>query len=581
MSDRKRKRAASSRWRLGILAAVVIVFSVLAIRPSHAGEWKSRTEEVWDEASKATVNRVYRVWDFHPELNLDFQWLPDDQDASYPDGVVSGSGRLTWSRRDQQAYSADAEVSVYTGVMRNGRPEGRGVVVYRTGLTYTGDWQNGLFNGHGTLHLANGDDYEGEFQAGQLQGTGRYSFADGSIYVGGFRASVRDGAATYTLPDGRSFQTVWAAGRLAQPAVPIGSAAPSNQGDIGTRADGLAIRVLVDRPKNQDALHEDGIAPFVYEAERQPGVMRVALSGDGLMDIWKGNGVLGSNQIDFEPAQFWPVLLAADVENRGSGTLRVTDAYLTVIESVTDLQPFLQAFSGTELRMCGMARYEPRITFANHGWGGVNNAALEFSLGTNASRTSTFVDKIGDFTDTGRDSIEGDLVLLGVRVARLRNFHYTCESVDALNVCLKRIEASGDFGQLAGRLYLKASDVYTTLAGRVSYDWTDIAGRTNHRTSPVMIEVPLLHIDVESPECGAAGPAEYAGRVVKLQLDKRGYRLPLNWHGDLAPREDKRFAFSLVAPKASHHLLRLTVELADGSSLNSLLVDLSYFRPAR
>jgi hypothetical protein len=231
--------------------------------------------------------------------------------------------------------------------------------------------------------------------------------------------------------------------------------------------------------------------------------------------------------------------------------------------------------------MCGIVHYEPRITFRNVGWGGVQAASLSYSLGTPAARVGPFTAQIGDFMDTRGTSVESALAASNVRVDRLRSHQYTCESMDAVGACLKRIEASGDLGNLAGRVFINGSDVYANLDGRLSYDWTDVSGTLNHRTSPVSIDVPLFHIKVVEAECGAGGPTERADRVITLSLDRKNYRLPLNWHADLRPREDKRFAFSLVAPKSSHHRFRVTVDLADGSSLSSLLVDLTYFRPRK
>ena len=566
------------------ILAVLIAVAVMA-GTARAGEWKTHVEQVYDDAKQQTVNRTYRVWDPSPERNLDFEWRPDNAMAEYPDGAISGSGTLTWRRRDAQAYSKSAEVSVYKGNTANGRPEGKGEITFSSGFRYNGDWHDGLPDGHGAMHFANGDDYEGELRAGQPDGTGRYASADGSVYIGSFRDGKRDGSGRVTMADGREFQTEWSAGKLTQDPTPVGNAASPPVGDIGTRPDGLSVRVLVDRLKNQQIQEDETY--FVYDAERQAGVMNVSLAAPAIMRVWKGDGVLRDNvnhenEAAFDGAEeFAPVFLAADIENGSSRPVRITDAYLTMIESATDLEPFLEAFSGTEKMVCGMVHYEPRISFRNDGWGPVQGASLNYSLGTDASRVGPFTAQIGDFADTRTTSVESALIASKVRVDRLRSHQYACGSMDAIGECLKRIEASGDLGALADHVFINGSDVYANLDGRLDYDWTDVAGTRNHRTSPVSIDVPLFHIKVVEAECGGGAPTERTDRVITLLLDRKNYRLPLNWHADLRPREDKRFAFSLVAPKSSHHRFRLTVDLSDGSSLNSLLVDLTYFRPRK
>jgi hypothetical protein len=68
-------------------------------------------------------------------------------------------------------------------------------------------------------------------------------------------------------------------------------------------------------------------------------------------------------------------------------------------------------------------------------------------------------------------------------------------------------------------------------------------------------------------------------KPVELSLDRKNYRIPLSWRTQIVSGERSRFALSLSAQKASHHLLRLNLVLADGHAVSSRPMDISYFKP--
>jgi hypothetical protein len=67
--------------------------------------------------------------------------------------------------------------SVYTGPVRDGKPEGEGSWLRPDGSSYVGEFRNGLPSGHGTLKSERGAVYEGSFAEGYAHGRGHVQFA--------------------------------------------------------------------------------------------------------------------------------------------------------------------------------------------------------------------------------------------------------------------------------------------------------------------------------------------------------------------------------------------------------------------
>jgi hypothetical protein len=73
--------------------------------------------------------------------------------------------------------------AVYTGPVRDGKPDGVGNWLRPDGSSYEGEFKNGLPSGHGTLKSERGVVYEGEFAAGYAHGRGHIDFARRSKLV--------------------------------------------------------------------------------------------------------------------------------------------------------------------------------------------------------------------------------------------------------------------------------------------------------------------------------------------------------------------------------------------------------------
>ena len=78
------------------------------------------------------------------------------------------------------SYSPDG---TYSGERLDGRPHGRGTMLFADGSEYTGQWWHGVPHGRGIYHCAEGE-YTGQWQHGTRHGQGRMTFADGGSCEG-------------------------------------------------------------------------------------------------------------------------------------------------------------------------------------------------------------------------------------------------------------------------------------------------------------------------------------------------------------------------------------------------------------
>ncbi len=81
----------------------------------------------------------------------------------------------------------------YVGALRDGKPNGRGVLTLANGERYEGDMVDGNRNGRGSTTWTNGDRYEGDYRNNVRHGRGTYTWADGGRFVGDYRDNERHG----------------------------------------------------------------------------------------------------------------------------------------------------------------------------------------------------------------------------------------------------------------------------------------------------------------------------------------------------------------------------------------------------
>jgi hypothetical protein len=602
------------------------------------GAWKDRTQVVWSRETRRLVRRNFRVWDLHPELDLDFLWeprLPTNQ--GQPDNIVSGAGTLTWYTKGAASYDRQFTFSVFKGELRNGRPSGDGILWVRSGLTYTGQWRDGEMHGRGVLKLENGDKYEGDFAAGKMHGVGRYTATDGSVYLGEFRDGMRDGLGKLTLADGE-YRTAWQAGReverqLIPESAPVRPTATLRLAAISST---VKLSLSIDDQKSNEFMTGDPDGePATYEAEHGPGTMSIRLASKPVWAAWKTNSKIASgpdNGVPHIVRVSTPLFLKATVENQATNTAQVTSAFLDVFESATDLTPYLELSSGWTEKCCGTTNsdFDPMLEFDNLGWGRVRDARMIYSFGSEAKRTDATVVQLGSFDISKKVSVVAGLKQQGVDVEKLKKASmsfwidskgdgdnpnaFNCrdylaeeppanepsaqrsdEDEDArrekeqakyekeLTECVEGIKNSGVLGRLKDLVFRRKNDtfLYTALTGRTEYKWNDESGKSHDRVSTFTWNVSLLRLVPPNAEEGFGEPVERQVKSTALSLDRRKYQvsLPKTWNAKLAGSQAMQFDFALSATKSSHHVFQIVLQLADGNQVRSPMVDLTYFRP--
>ncbi len=74
----------------------------------------------------------------------------------------------------------------YTGQIKDGKPEGRGKVIFESGNVYEGEFRNGWRHGKGVITFANGEKYEGDSVEDMRTGHGIYTYVNGNKFEGEF-----------------------------------------------------------------------------------------------------------------------------------------------------------------------------------------------------------------------------------------------------------------------------------------------------------------------------------------------------------------------------------------------------------
>ena len=148
----------------GGLAAAVLVWSLAATDALAEGRW----QQYENKANCA-------FWFFVPQPNATVTWTGD-----CVSGRAKGDGKETWRYLDDGEWKENS----YTGTMRDGKRNGRGVHVWANGMRYEGDWKDGVPHGRGVWVRADGTRYEGDYRDGKQHGRGVCVWANGDRYEG-------------------------------------------------------------------------------------------------------------------------------------------------------------------------------------------------------------------------------------------------------------------------------------------------------------------------------------------------------------------------------------------------------------
>jgi hypothetical protein len=628
-------RADGAQLRVEEVEARVVDILEHGLWGGETGAWRTKTQLVLDPLTRRLVRKTFMIWDPTPSRNRDFTWVPDATPGASE--IVSGHGRLIWRRRDLPSYDTRAIVGIYRGDMQNGRPSGQGEYTDVDDVVYSGEWVDGHAQGTGHLKLPNGDEYEGVFLAGRPQGKGHYVDATGEVYQGGFASGRREGRATTTLPSGASYQSEWRGGvelpssryvRLAQaPGAPSPSGQPNDDVRIGILVNPLRPRLFRSQEIDTKTFVEQALG---YVANNTDKRLEIRPGNSRLMGVWKGNAEiqLTSREEEVEyillPEVSYgvfsyakillpPVDITVEVQNRATRPIQITNAYLDIAQSVTDKQPAIQISIGNDA-YCVSTRYHrsysPKLTFENYGWGRAQNARIRYSfidpssnmIPANLSETRT----IGDIEKTTAVSFESDLKALSIDTARLARQSkvcpptgsgscsdgFRCSSVDNKldeKACLREIGGASLFGSLADKVRISgvgsyanddAGNIVTMVAGVLEYDWTDAAGTLHNRASPFRERLWLGRINFGA-ECGdGASVKRVAQSPLELKLDQSSYRISVPIKEAVPAGRAARYSLFLNAARSSQHDFVVALQLADGRTIRSRPINLTYFYPA-
>jgi hypothetical protein len=110
-----------------------------------------------------------------------------------------------------------ADGTRYEGGVRDGVPDGRGIMIFPNGSTYDGEFSDGKRNGKGVFTFGDGTSYTGQFKNDVYEGNGVVRFFNKDVYEGQFVNGKYHGQGTFTYHDGRKQQGTWVEGKFVGP----------------------------------------------------------------------------------------------------------------------------------------------------------------------------------------------------------------------------------------------------------------------------------------------------------------------------------------------------------------------------
>ena len=572
----------------GIRIAARFVLALLlwaasaSVTMAEPGAWTERVMVLFDPDTRTVMRRTVRVWDPHPEKNLDFVWEPAPG-TGVPEAeafAIAGEGRLVWRVRGSAGYDPATIYSEYVGRLENGRPHGKGCLEIRTGESMDGEWVAGRLHGEGVRVDAAGNRYEGAFLDGLAHGRGVLRRATGVIHEGMFRHGRLHGQVSTTLAGGTRYESEWRDGVEVETARPdvladdrIGGVLKAQSGEAGR----TEFAVVVDQRMTQQSdmryvhlVRDEDVA--IYPESQQ------------FNDAWNGTGTLsryGSvfDYIDWENA---PAFVEVGLSTVDGSRVRLEKLELQVAQSDAYLKPMLSV-----REHLGCVGFRPSFEFGNNGWGGVEEATitLQFVDNDSGARTRAFSGPIGSF-DEGMDVYLTDLLRqAGVDVDALQRERFDCPSVESLGICRSQVLNNVEFGELRDVITPNIQDqtIMAVAEGRVDYGWTDSYGQRQQSQEAFTVGISLVVIEVPElmAECGAGfGGAPEALRYqdVALPVGQRNYTIdmPLRGNRNVAAYTAR---LKMHAEQSSIHRMQVAARFGDGSVRTSKPVTLFFLKP--
>ncbi|MGE5416835.1 MAG: MORN repeat-containing protein [Acidobacteriota bacterium] len=131
--------------------------------------------------------------------------IPQDNSASVIDPNMTSAVSTAPSIQNGKVQITYADGTVYSGVIRNGKPEGAGTCQWSNGDSYSGQFADGVMNGQGSYRWADGEKYIGAFVNGRRTGQGVYTWPRGAQYKGEFSDDRFNGTGELIWPTDRYY----------------------------------------------------------------------------------------------------------------------------------------------------------------------------------------------------------------------------------------------------------------------------------------------------------------------------------------------------------------------------------------
>lgn len=537
-------------WLVPTLLAALLLSTPSELRGQDSGQWKETEKYSMDsdEPDWESGPIVVRIWDSFPHLNLEFSWEGPVNDR----GEAHGTGTLAWFPSKTAAYDSNEWVSEYRGEMVDGKKNGKGKIIMRSGASYTGGWRQNLKHGTGSYHYASGAVYQGAFENDQEHGQGLLLGPDGVLYQGPFVKGNPHGRGETFYPEGTSYASDWDSG--------VETAASLARGRKAARggSSNLNLGLFLD-PKSmkqfREELFNDSSNVISYRAEWREGGLSIEPDFAKWQEREKGVPVKDA----FE-AGIGPAFIEAELHNQSKDAVTVTGGELRVDSSQLDLEPFIHLIDDDAPMW---------FKLLNAGWGPARDCVLSFNLVSVAERPDfkvpfQFQRKLGVIDKECEILLVEELSSKGVDTELLLQD----ESFSVANAR----DVLGPFARFSDEGEWLESDV--KLVGNLSYLWTNAEGQDQKASVPV-----LAHIVLDPrAEKGAGGPSDASFRLL-LRDESAAYRVPFEFSRRIAPGERTRIELHLAAPRSSFHEFRVALHTSEGDALLSRNCHLRFFIP--
>lgn len=572
------------------MLAALTFFSAMADEDGAPpdGAWADRVQILYRSDTRSVLRRHVRVWDFHPELGLDFVWEPaagQSPDRTVAaDGTVNGKGRLVWRVRGSASYDPKTIYSSYFGEIRNGRPDGQGRLELRSGEILDGQWVAGQLDGHGIHVDANGNRYQGQFKAGVPNGEGRLETKTGEIFVGSFADGLKNGKGRTRLPGGTVYESQWAMGKE------IGGARPDVLADAkvggllkaqagGGAADKVEIGIAVDQRMTQQA-------DMQYQHLVRDEDIAIYPVSDEYNDAWNGTGQIRTGNVydgmDWEQAA---AFAEVDLKTTDQSRVKLDSLEMKVASSEAYRKPMLSVSEHY-----GCVGFRPDFSIVNNGWGDVKDMQMSIQFtrtdeedNATGEPSRMFTKDIGNFGDGVDVSVKNVLAEAGVDTTTLETQRFTCPSRDALDVCRAQVANKVKFGDVADYISGSVEKMSLTGIGKLDYSWADDQGNVSQQSEPFRVVVSLVSIEVPESlaECGDGGgssPEALRYQNIEFPIGKTDYSIPMPLRGN-KNLSSYTARLKMWSSMSSIHRFSIAAHFADGSTRESKPATFFYFRP--